>query len=257
MLKLLKKTFRKSNASIAISIVYLAFCFGSAIYFGAIGRFPQMKNALVAGIFALPMIYVFERLLRFDMKWLLTTFVLFLIAGGFITGPSYNFYMKIPFFDDVLHCLSGFIFAVIGFTLSNRLLAGKTEDPFWYNLVFGFFFSLAVAVLWEMVEYAGTLYFGLDMQEDQIVTSFSSYLLSGTHVEVVNIDNIVKTVIYYGDNQTLEINGYLDIGLFDTLDDMLCCIIGSTVLFASFAINKAAKGSFDRAFVSTDYEQIA
>ena len=87
-------------------------------------------------------------------------------------------------------------------------------------------FSLAVAVLWEMFEYAAYAFAGIDMQEDMIVDGFSSYLLSGSHNQTVTIDGITQTIIHYGDGQTYVIEGYLDIGMYDTLNDMLVCTIG-------------------------------
>ncbi len=249
MLKPLKKTFENSIASIILSIVYLLFCFGSAIYFGINARFPQMWHALIGGIFAMPLIYIFEKIFRFEMKGALTFLVLFLASGGLIVGPSYNFYINVPIYDDILHVMSGLIFAVIGYAVSNRLLSGKTESPFWYNVLFALLFSLSIAVIWEMIEWVGTTVFHLDMQEDTIVDNFHSYLLAGSHEHVVDVDNIVKTVIYYGDNQTLVIDGYLDLGLWDTLNDLLCCIIGAIVFFATFAVNKLCKKNLDKAFI--------
>lgn len=251
MLTSFKKTFRKSNFSIVVMIVYLAFCLGSALYFGITSRYPQMRHALVGFLFTMPAIYIFEKAFRFDMRGALTALVLFLASGGLIVGPSYNFYINVPYYDDLLHITSGLIFAVIGYAISNRMLSGKVESPFWYNVAFGLFFSLSVAVIWEMIEWIGTTAFHLDMQEDLIVDNFHSYLLAGTHEYVVDIDNIVKTVIYYGDNQTLVIDGYLDLGLFDTLNDMLCCIIGAVVFFAIFTINKLCGKNIDKAFLIT------
>ncbi len=252
MLTPFKKTFRKSNLSIAITIIYLSFCLGSAIYFGITDQTAQMRHAVLGLLCAMPAIYLFEKAFRFDMMGLLTFLVLFLAAGGLIIGPSYNFYILVPVFDDVLHTMSGLIFAVIGYAISSRILSEKTDDPFWINVLFAFCFSLAIAVLWEMFEWIGTTVFHLDMQEDKIITEFHSYLLAGTHAYVVDVDNIVKTVIYYGEGQVLEINGYLDLGLFDTLNDMLCCIIGALIFFAIFVLNRIIDKDLDKAFLITE-----
>ena len=66
------------------------------------------------------------------------------------------------------------------------------------------------------------------MEEDSLITSFSSYFLSGTHDYAEQINNITKTYIYYDNGLVKEIDGgYLDLGLIDTLVDMSVCLIGT------------------------------
>ena len=91
----------------------------------------------------------------------------------------------IPFFDALLHCITGFVFACIGFAVP-KLFVGEPQSGRMLAvcLLFGFFFSLAIAVLWELFEFAGTSLLGFDMQEDTVVDGFGSYLLSGTHSEL-------------------------------------------------------------------------
>lgn len=252
MLSLLKKTFRKSNFSIAFTVIFMAFSLFSAIYFLSLGQVKETVLSLVCVVFIFPSFYLFQKLLSFDIGGGFTFLLLFLVAGGLILGPSYNLYMTIPFFDDALHCVSGLVFAATGYLFAERLLKNKISDRFLYCFLFAIFFSLATAVVWEMIEYIGTTFFHLDMQEDKIVTSFHSYLLAGTHAKVVDVDNIVKTIIYYGDNQTLVIDGYLDLGLFDTLNDLVCCIVGTASFAAFLLLDKVAGRALSKAFVKTE-----
>jgi len=95
-------------------------------------------------------------------------------------------------------------------------------------IILGAFFSLALGLLWELVEYTLNCLFGFDMLADTFIDGFNSYLLSGTHSEYVAIHNISKTLIYYGD-EVYELNGYLDIGLIDSMTDMVVCFLGVIV----------------------------
>ena len=77
------------------------------------------------------------------------------------------------------------------------------------------------------------------MQEDMLINGFNSFLLTGTHNKSFLVDGIVKTVIYYGDGQQIVLDGYLDIGLYDTLNDMVVCILGIIL----FVVGMWLKGS--------------
>ena len=133
-------------------------------------------------------------------------------------------------FDTILHGASGFAYACLGLA-GVQLLLGKPETTkqFVAYLVFGFAISMTFEVLWELFEYASTALIGFDMQEDTIIHGFGSYFLSGTHVELVEIEGITQTIIYYGDGLTYTINGYLDIGLIDTIVDMAVCFAGALI----------------------------
>ena len=95
---------------------------------------------------------------------------------------------------------------------------------------------MTIGVLWEFFEYAADKFFMLDMQKDEIVTKISSVTLDETHSnKPVVIDDIAKTVLYNQDGvpiATIE-NGYLDIGINDTMKDLFVNFIGA-VIFSIF-----------------------
>ena len=71
----------------------------------------------------------------------------------------------------------------------------------------------------------------MDMQKDRIVENISSDYLNpeGKNVPVI-IENIDHTTIYYNENGELEevtIDGYLDIGIIDTMKDLLVNFVGA------------------------------
>ncbi len=169
---------------------------------------------------------------KLKIKFNSVTIILsYVLAVGALLGTYFDFYTLISWFDLFLHFLSGIIFTSIGIDISNRLFNNENVvNKYVICLLFGVMFSFSIALVWELVEYGGSL-LGFDMQEDSIINSFNSYLLSGTHLEIFEVNNITQTIIYYGDNKVLTINGYLDIGLLDTIYDMLICFIG-TVLYA-------------------------
>ena len=226
----------KDKPFTVVQCVYLAFLLFSAIYW--LVNFHLTSFLLSIGyMFFVPLVYLVEGLLKIRLGSLFTC-LLYLIPIGSILGSCFNFYMIIPFLDLVLHCLSGVVFACVGVTLAQVFFGdNKTSKNFFGCLLFGVFFSLAIAMLWEIFEYALT-FLGFDMMEDSIINGFESYLLSGTHSQTTAIDGITKTVIHYGQGQVYTVNGYLDIGLVDTLGDMIICSIGAVVFMLVAIISR-------------------
>jgi len=70
-------------------------------------------------------------------------------------------------------------------------------------------------------------FFGKDMQKDTIVHSFHSVMLDDTKSNIpVAVDNIHEVII---DGYKLPFDGYLDIGLFDTMKDLAVAALGAAI----------------------------
>ena len=102
--------------------------------------------------------------------------------------------------------------------------------PLFVALV-AFCFSMTIGVLWEFFEFGADRYFNTDMQKDRIVNTVSSVELNKENKnDPVIINDINKTIIYSGDNkETVIQNGYLDIGINDTMKDLIVNFIGAIV----------------------------
>lgn len=94
---------------------------------------------------------------------------------------------------------------------------------------------MTVGVLWEFFEFGADTFFRTDMQKDRIITSMSTVTLhpEGKNISV-KIDNIYSTIINYLDKNGKEESkiiegGYLDIGIIDTMKDLLVNFIGAVV----------------------------
>jgi len=214
-----------------ILLSYLLFSLIGAVYLLSVG---QIRNSLLCiAYFALVVFLLFavEYFMGLDCRSPFLLIVLTVPVGG-ILGTCFEFYMIIPFFDTLLHTVSGFIFAALGYALMERILGGESRSSRVAAIMFAVAFSLALAVLWEMFEWALTVITSGDMQEDSIVNEIRSYLLSGSHNTPVVLEGITKTEIHYSTGEIYVVNGgYLDLGLGDTLLDMLVCLIGSVVFF--------------------------
>lgn len=178
------------------------------------------------------------------------------IFSAEILGEINNFYGTIPHWDTMLHTINGFLATAVGFSLVdllNKNSKGISLSPFYLCLV-AFCFSMTIGVLWEFFEYGGDKFLNFDMQKDTVISAISSVSFNpnGENKAVI-IDNIGKTIIYDRDgNEVARVdNGYLDIGLNDTMKDLFVNFIGATVFstVAYFALKNNKDNSFINHFV--------
>lgn len=86
-----------------------------------------------------------------------------------------------------------------------------------------------------MLEYANDTFLQNDTQKDKIITNISSVLINEKNENVpIKIKNIEKTLIYgtnsSGEEIVFEIEeGYLDVGINDTMKDLIVNFIGAFV----------------------------
>lgn len=228
-----------------IIILYAMFCLFSAVYFSVLLKFRNIFLSFLA-LAVIPVMFILEYYLRIEFVNIFTIVVLIIASGGMLLGPCYDFYMKHLWYDDALHTLSGILFPCLGFAISKCLIK---DDRFIMHLIFGALFSLSIALLWEMFEYFGTTILGLDMQEDRIIDSFRSFYLAGSHNDIKIVEDITQTIIYYGDGQQIITDGFLDIGLYDTLYDMFVCLVGTIIYFVVLLIDKKQKGNIEKLII--------
>ena len=159
----------------------------------------------------------------------LETVILIFIFSAEILGEINAFYVKIPVWDTILHTTNGFLMAAIGFALIdlfNRSDRFSIKMSPYFVAFFAFCFSMTVGVLWEFFEFSMDWFFGLDMQKDWILPSISSVKLNPTGANVpVHVD--IQSVVINGEKWNL--GGYLDIGIVDTMKDLMVNFIGAVV----------------------------
>ncbi|MBQ9833991.1 MAG: hypothetical protein IJO33_02230 [Bacilli bacterium] len=203
-------------------------------------------------LFTIPTII--EDKLNIELPTVLESIIYLFIFSAEILGEINNFYMMIPHWDTILHTLNGFLAAGIGFSLIdllNKNSKGLNLSPFFVAVV-AFCFSMTIGVLWEFYEYTADYYLKLDMQKDKIITNISTVMLDPENSnKVIRINDIIKTEIFTNDNSIIIEDGYLDVGLNDTMKDLLVNFIGATCfsLFGYLYILNRDKYKFVRHFI--------
>ena len=179
---------------------------------------------------------IFSKKFKIELPQTLEIIVYLFIYAAEICGEIQNFYGIFKHWDTMLHTLNGFLCAAIGFSTVDIL---NRADKFHINMtpifvaLVSFCFSMTVGVMWEFFEFGADYYFKQDMQKDRIVETFQTKHIDENN-ELLIIENIDKTEISYNDGKDkLIIDGYLDIGIIDTMKDLFVNFIGA-VIFTIF-----------------------
>ena len=155
----------------------------------------------------------------------------------------------------MLHTVNGFLFAAFGFCLVDLLNENRSIkfrlSPNFLALV-AFCFSMTIGIFWEFFEFTMDHLFALDMQKDTVLAAFQSVTLDETRQNIpVAVQDITRTVIETADGAKYVIDGYLDIGLTDTLKDLFVNFIGAAVfsLLGRIYVRQRGKNSIAAAFI--------
>ena len=208
-------------------------------------------------LFTVP--YWINQKLKIEIPSLLEIIIFLFIFAAEILGEIQNFYGIFKYWDTILHTLNGFLCAAIGFSLIDILNNSEKFhiklSPVFVALV-AFCFSMTIGVLWEFFEFGADYIFKYDMQKDRILQTISTVTLEpeGKNKPII-VDDINKTVIYSSkDGQLIETvidGGYLDIGIIDTMKDLLVNFIGAVVFstIGYFYIQNRGKYKFIEQFI--------
>lgn len=193
-----------------------------------------------------------EKNFKLELPTVLETLAFIFIFCAEIFGEIGGFYQKYAFWDTMLHTTNGFIFAAFGFCLIDIINQNPkikfTMSPIYVALT-AFCFSMTIGVLWEFFEFSADMLFMNDMQKDRIIEAFTSVT---SPINKAPITDITKTTIEYAGGKTVIIeNGYLDIGLIDTIKDMFVNFIGAVVfsIIGYFYIKRRGKGKIASQFI--------
>ena len=189
---------------------------------------------------------------KVELPTTLEIFILVFIFAAEILGEISEFYLVFPFWDTVLHTINGFLAAAIGFSMVDLLNRSEkivfNLSPLFMGIV-AFCFSMTIGVVWEFFEFVMDQIIGYDMQKDTVIHVIRSVTLdpAGHNVPYV-IDNITETAV---NGQELGLGGYLDIGLIDTMQDLIVNFIGAFIfsVIGFFYVKNRGKGGFANRFI--------
>lgn len=186
-------SIKYSLKSKSLEIGFAVFCVVMAVY-NAFYSTPYYVFLSCLGLTLAFLPRIIEKVLRMQTDHLLRTVSYLYIILTFGIGMIFNGYDKIPYYDKVMHTLTGVAFGLCGLIAfyflkprqNGKIVVDKAE--FWQAAFFSLGFSTIVSVSWEIIEF-------------------------------------VLNIILHNDPQHV-----LETGVTDTMLDMIVCMIG-TLLF--------------------------
>ena len=241
-----------------VSLVYLVLRLSVIVAMVAQFFNGNFQNVFLCGLtlvlFLLPTI--FERKLQVDLPDTLEIIIMLFIFAAEILGEIRAYYTTYPGWDTMLHTLNGFLCAAIGFSLVDML---NREDKFSLELspafmaIVAFCFSMTIGVLWEFFECFMDCFFLLDMQKDAVVNQISTVMMdpTGGNTPVIFKDITDVIIVSGGEEISLGLGGYLDIGILDTMKDLFVNFIGAVVFsfVGYFYVKNRGTGRFAGRFI--------
>ena len=211
-----------------VEIVLMAVVVLSIIRQFFLGNYHNMfLGVLTLILFMIPK--VIEKKLGVSIPAGLEAIILIFIFSAEILGEINAFYVKIPIWDTMIHTTNGFLMAAIGFAMID--IFNRSEkfsikmSPYFVAFV-AFCFSMTVGVLWEFFEFSMDWFFQTDMQKDWILPAISSVKLNPSG-ENVPVKMAIDSVVING--QEWNLGGYLDVGIVDTMKDLMVNFVGAVV----------------------------
>lgn len=118
-----------------------------------------------------------------------------------------------------------------------------------FMAIVAFCFSMTIGVMWEFFEFGMDQLIGYDMQKDTVIHMIRSVTLDPAgHNVPYEIAGITETAV---NGQELGLGGYLDIGLIDTMQDLIVNFIGAFVfsVIGFFFVKNRGKGGIAGRFI--------
>lgn len=253
----LKATIRQQPAVFAVYVVLRLIVVAELVLSILRGEYESAFICLLVLIlFILP--FFIQQNFGIQLPTTLEIIILLFIFAAEILGELEGYFITYPNWDTMLHTTTGFLCAATGFALIdilNRNSRIKFQLSPIYVALAAFCFSMTVGVLWEFFEFGMDRLFHLDMQKDTVVQSITSVMLDPTNSNTpITIDGIHSVAVNGND---LGFDGYLDIGLYDTMEDLFVNFIGAVTfsVIGYFYIKHRGKGRLARAFIPTLSEQ--
>ena len=248
----LKETIHKQPAVFAVYVALRLIVLAELVMSIIRGEYESAFICLlVLALFILP--FFIQQNFGIQLPSVLEIIILLFIFAAEILGELECYFITYPNWDSMLHTTTGFLCAATGFALIdilNRNSRIKFQLSPVYVALAAFCFSMTIGVLWEFFEFGMDWFFHSDMQRDTVINAIYSASLDPTRSnKVVAVKGIYDVVI---NGEELGMGGYLDIGLIDTMKDLLVNFVGAVVFSVTgffYARSKGTKRTPAQSFV--------
>jgi len=206
-----KRFFAVGN--IVTFIVYLL-CFfvfvGVIIYVAVQGvgddgtkEFWMKLGSLIGGLLAINVTILIALIFKIRIPVYIHVYWVLLVTLCVVLGNVFNFFDDHPWFNKVLHGVSGGVLTMFGFTVAY-LLSGNTKAGKLLLLltIFAFCFSLTLGLFWEILEFTVDTISGQNMQRWQDQNASTPPYESGL------VDTMWDTIVHTGGALIVAVAGF-------------------------------------------------
>ena len=140
--------------------------------------------------------------------------IVLFIFGSELLGEIRSFYEIIPWWDDLLHSVSGVILGLIGFMLVYSLNESEKSSvnlsPVFVSL-FAFCFALACGALWEIFEFSGDRLLNMDMQKFRPPAGTTELVTDSWRYDAGLIDTMTDIIMDAASALAVSVSGFIKI----------------------------------------------
>ncbi len=189
-LKKKDKIFRIIN--LILMTLMLCVTIGLLAYYISIG---DKDNRMVSCIM-MCVVYILPFILELIIRRRIQNLVIFyylvyaLVAG--LVGSALNMYYKISWFDILVHIMAGYTFSFFGILILSRLEKYHSLKPITI-IIFCFFCTLSVELVWELIEWFSDLVLGQTAQGN-VVPGYGAPLVTDTDLDM--LCNLIGGLIF-------------------------------------------------------------
>lgn len=140
--------------------------------------------------------------------------IVLFIFGSELLGEIRSFYEIFPWWDNLLHSVSGVILGLIGFMIVYGLNESENTSVNLSPLLvsaFAFFFALACGALWEIFEFSGDRLLGLNMQKFRPPVGTTELVTASWRYDAGLIDTMTDIILDAVSAFGISLLGYIKI----------------------------------------------
>lgn len=159
----------KKDKALLINLVSMVILLFSLIYNYIFSNGEKTFRIILMAFTLWIMYFVYKK--TFLRKSRISFYLIYsFIVGAMYLGSVLDFYLIIPFYDKILHLLSGLIIGIIGYILFLHMVNGEDKSKYrkYMPILFSVIFSIASAAVWEIWEFSTDKLFGFASQNNSL-----------------------------------------------------------------------------------------
>ena len=184
------------------------------IYYAVVGDPNNRVFSCFVILIPIALLFLIELVFKYRFSnFVFLIYELYVLLGGI--GTVLNVYKLLPGYDNVIHVLAGYVFALFSLFFLSRICNYKKLNV-WTVALFAFMFTLTIEYFWELIERFSDMFLGQTAQGD-IIPGYDAPLV------------------------------------VDSMTDMFCNLCGGVVFVIHFLIGKLSKCSLGMNYIEKEF----